>query len=101
MKTYDKVESFINSIQYPLYGQLTPIGSLLFQNNEKYQDHKVVVLFTDLLDLKGTDNQLYKLSLAAHEYHHLKQKYYFDRFKQSNQVSVATVKITRAKSRNY
>ena len=24
MKTYDKVESFINSIQYPLYGQLTP-----------------------------------------------------------------------------
>ena len=50
-----------------------------------------MVLFTDLLDLKGTDNQLYKLSLAAHEYHHLKQKYYFDRFKQSNQVSAATV----------
>lgn len=92
MKTYDKVESFINSIQYPLYGQLTPqLAPYYFKNNEKYQDHKVVVLFTDLLDLKGTDNQLYKLSLAAHEYHHLKQKYYFDRFKQSNQVSAATV----------
>jgi protein disulfide-isomerase len=74
-----KVEKFINDNQYPLYQELTPkyLPQYFTRKDEKNND-KVVITFIDSKDENSTKEALYNISLAAHEYNHIKKKYYFD-----------------------
>ena len=79
MRNHDKIQQFINQVQYPLYGQLTPeLTPYYFNKDENYKDYKIVVLFVDTENMTEADKQLYNLSLMAHEYNYLKLKFYFD-----------------------
>ncbi|KAK6878358.1 ER-retained PMA1-suppressing protein 1 [Candida tropicalis] len=79
MRNHDKIQQFINQVQYPLYGQLTPeLTPYYFNKDENYKDYKIVVLFVDTENMTEADKQLYNLSLMAHEYNYLKSKFYFD-----------------------
>lgn len=100
MRIYKNIEKFLETAQYPFYGELKPelVSTYFFQNKKQKQKQKqkqdggeeekkdiskddkvVVVVFVDLENLKQTDEQLYKLSLIAHEYNFLKRKYYFNK----------------------
>ncbi|KAL6449935.1 LOW QUALITY PROTEIN: EPS1 ER-retained PMA1-suppressing protein 1 [Candida maltosa Xu316] len=86
MRTYDKVEKFIQQSQYPLYGHLTPeLAPYYFDKSEANKDDLVVAVFVDLENLKDTDSQLYHLSLIAHEYHYLQQQQYYEQVLKSRQ----------------
>lgn len=73
---FKKVKKFILENQYPLYQELTPsLLSAYFTKDEEFKDNKVVISFIDSTDIKGTNEALYNISLAAHEYNHLKKQY--------------------------
>lgn len=80
LRIYERVEKFIERVQYPLHQQLT--GDLLphyFSRDNNKKNYKVVVTFIDTNDTEAANDALYQISLAAHEYHHLKKKYYYDK----------------------
>ncbi|CAH6720497.1 ER-retained PMA1-suppressing protein 1 [[Candida] jaroonii] len=73
-----KVIDFIESNKFPLYQELTPQLYEYYFPEKAPASNKVVVTFIDSQNAKKTDEILYQLSLAAHEYHELKNEYYFD-----------------------
>ncbi|KAG7662291.1 uncharacterized protein J8A68_004185 [[Candida] subhashii] len=86
LRIYERLEKFIERVQYPLYQELT--GDLLpayFSRDWKKKDYKIVVTFVETEDQKATNDELYQISVAAHEYHHLKKKYYYDKLLQDRQ----------------
>ncbi|KAI3403427.2 hypothetical protein KGF56_003711 [Candida oxycetoniae] len=95
MRKHEKIETFLNKAQYPLYGELTPeLVSTYFSTNDpvSLKDAKVVIIFVDLTNAKQTDEQLYKLSLIAHEYNFLKKQHYFEKILEQRQQKEDKVK---------
>lgn len=87
MKDYAKVEEFVARNQFPLYQELTPelVPSYFNTTYERVKGtQKVVIGFINSEDASATANYLYAMSLMAHEYHHTKKEYFFEKMKQAH-----------------
>ncbi|CAI5759047.1 unnamed protein product [Candida verbasci] len=94
IRSPDKIESFING-QFPLYGELLNELIPYYFNGER----KIVVIFIDTTDLKKSDEELFKLSLSAHEYYYLQKKHNFNdiqKLREKKQEKVNKLKETGA-----
>lgn len=79
VRSVEKVTAFLDANKYPLYQELTPeLLPAYFTKDKKLRDNKVVVTFIDSNDAKYTNEAFYNMSLAAHEYHLLKQEYLYN-----------------------
>ena len=80
IRDFKKIELFLNKNQYPLYQELNPkLLPTYFNKKDDSKSDKVVITFIDSENADHTNQALYNMSIAAHEYYHLKQKYYFDK----------------------
>ncbi|KAK6205128.1 uncharacterized protein RJT21DRAFT_101740 [Scheffersomyces amazonensis] len=93
MRDYKKISKFISDSQYPLYQELTPELIPYYFNTDilDKRNEKVVVTFIDSTDASKLNIALYNMSLAAHEYHHLKKQYYFNKLSFSREEKEARV----------
>lgn len=79
LRNKDKLYEFLNKNQHPLYQELnSQLIPVYFDEKNGDKQDKVVVTFIDSSNAKLTDEILYDISLAAHEYHHTKNEYYFN-----------------------
>jgi protein disulfide-isomerase len=87
-----KVLEFIGKNQYPLYQELTPkLLPSYFNKEESHKDEKVVITFIDSSDEKQTQQAMYNISLAAHEYYFIQKKYYFNDILTQRQLKADSV----------
>lgn len=91
IRSFDKVKDFIEKNKHPLYQELTP--QLLEHYFDKNDDtnSKVVITFIDSTDAKATDEALFRMSLAVHEYHYNKDEYYFNDILEKRKAKENTV----------
>lgn len=79
MRNNNKIKKFIKQNQYPLYNELTAsLLSTYFDSNEDSITDKIVVTLIDSDNAALTNQALYNISLAAHEYFYLKNEYYYN-----------------------
>lgn len=98
IRNKDKVLDFIKRNQFPLYQELTPELFLSYFGNtdDKNKNDIVVVTFIDSNNADFTDKSLYNISLAAHEYHEVKNEYYFnDILRRRNDKTQAVEELKR------
>lgn len=80
MRKPKKIKEFIESNQYPLYGELTPdLMKHYFTNKKKKNPRatKVVVTFLDGSNAFHIRDAMFNMSIIAHQYNILKKEYYF------------------------
>lgn len=80
MRDFKKITSFLDKNQYPLYQELTPqLLPTYFNKREDFKSDKVVITFINSEDAHNTNEALYNISIAAHEYYHIKQTHYYNK----------------------
>ncbi|KAL7663397.1 Thioredoxin domain-containing protein [[Candida] zeylanoides] len=105
MRDPKKISRFIRQNQFPLYQELElHLMSTYFPGDAKFDyskkskekrrkgakmpdptNDKVVVAFIDSRDAAHTNEALYNMSLAAHEYNYVKREYYYNRIVEERQ----------------
>ncbi|ODV82360.1 uncharacterized protein CANTADRAFT_4367 [Suhomyces tanzawaensis NRRL Y-17324] len=111
LRDYKKVEEFVVKNQFPLYGELTPeLLPHYFNTDPSQKSDKVVVTFIESTDAKLTNDHLYNISLAAHEYYYNRRAYHYgsivdqradkaNRVKQLEEANADSAKIIKEMSK--
>lgn len=100
IRSEQKVQKFIEENLFPLYQELTPeLTKFYFDSKSKSKTNKkVVITFVDGSDKEELNKQLYSISLAAHEYHFLKQQHFYKDILNAREEKAQTVNELKEKN---
>lgn len=81
MRDAEKIAQFVDKNAHPLVGELTPevFAAYFHKHGRKnlLKDDRVVVTLLDTTNANHVRDTLHSMSMAAHQYHLLRQEYYY------------------------
>lgn len=100
MRKPEKIEKWLLKNMYPMYGELTPglMGWYFDQRSKNKAGDKVVITFIDSSDASTIADQLFKISVAAHQYTAIKKEYYYKDLLQKRDQKKERVEKLKAKN---